>query len=411
MKVTMIVPYYKPEITAIVRLMDDLARDLAGYGAVVTVVTGFPARGISKEEGEAFKDRPVENLAPRLRLLRTGSRTLEGRSFLRRGFLYLLKTISFYRMARGTKADVFFVYSTPPVMGLMGVLLRKRAPTLYCLQDIFPDNLVAQGKLTDRSPLHRLLLQMEKIIYRNNTKIVTLSSDMRDALLAKGVDAEKISIIRNWVDTEAVQYVPREQNPLFDRFGLDRKGFYVCYSGNLGHAQDIGLILECAGVLRESEPEIQFLIIGSGVLEEEFQTRAAHENLHNLRFFPLQPEEESARVYSIGDIGLITLKKDMEGKAMPSKTWAMMAASQPILCTASVGTELWRILRDSGGGLTTEPGEPWSLVEQIERMFHNREELFEYGKRGRAYSEDHCSRAVATRKYFEQLTEMTIGRG
>lgn len=411
MKVTMILPYYKPEITAIVRLMDDLARDLAGYGAVVTVITGFPSRGISKEVREAFKDRPVENLAPRLRLLRTGSRTLEGRSFLRRGFLYLLKTTAFYRMARETRPDVFFIYSTPPVMGLLGALLRKKAPTLYCLQDLFPDNLVAQGKIPDKGVLHRILLQMERIIYRNNTKIVTLSSDMRDALLAKDVDSGKIFVIGNWVDTEAIRYIPREENPLFDRFGLDRKGFYVCYSGNLGHAQDIGSILECAGILRESEPDIQFLIIGSGVLEEEFQRQAVRENLINLRFFPLQPEEESARVYSIGDIGLITLKKGMEGKAMPSKTWAMMAASQPILCTTSAGTELWQILRDSGGGITSEPGEPWALGEKIRWMFHERENLPQYGKSGRAYSEKHCSRAVATRRYFDQLTEMTKGRG
>lgn len=411
MNVTMIVPYFKPEITAIVRLMDDLARDLAAYGARVTVVTGFPARGISKELQHRYVHLNREQLAPNLTILRTGSKKAEGKGLIQRGARYLLKTAAFYQKAKKTNADVYYIYSTPPFMGLIGTLLHRKTPTLYCLQDIFPDNLVLQGKLRKKGRVYRFLSQMESFMYQNNTRIVTLSSDMKNHLLGKNINPEKISIIGNWVDTDEIRYIPRSENPLFDRFGLNKNQFYVTYSGNLGHAQDIHSILEAAGILQKEVPEIHFLIIGSGVLEEKFKSQALFENLHNLKFFPLQPDQDSALVYSIGDIGLVTLKKDMDGKAMPSKIWAMMAASQPLICTTSEGTELSAVIRASGCGLPIPPEDSVELARQIKALFHRPDFLRDYGKQGRDYAVKYCSRSAATKKYYDLMAEMAKGRG
>ncbi len=411
MNVTMIVPYFKPEITAIVRLMDDLARDLASYGARVTVVTGFPARGIGRDLQRQYVHLTREQLAPNVTILRTGSKKAEGNGLIHRGVRYLLKTAAFYQKAKKTNADVYYIYSTPPFMGLIGTLLHRKTPTLYCLQDIFPDNLVLQGKLRKKGRAYRFLSRMESFMYQNNTRIVTLSSDMKNHLLGKNTDPKKISIIGNWVDTDEIRYIPRSKNPLFDRFGLNKNKFYVTYSGNLGHAQDIHSILEAAGILQKEVPEIQFLIIGSGVLEEKFKSQALFENLHNLKFFPLQPDQDSALVYSIGDIGLVTLKKDMDGKAMPSKIWAMMAASQPLICTTSEGTELSAVIRASGCGLPIPPEDSVELARQIKVLFHRPDFLRDYGKQGRDYAVKYCSRSAATKKYYDLMAEMAKGRG
>lgn len=411
MKVTMIVPYFKPEITAIVRLMDNLARDLTAYGARVIVITGFPSRGISRNLRQQYSKRSQEQLEPNLFVFRTGSKKMEGKGFVQRGTLYLIKTAAFYHKAKKTNADAYFIYSTPPFMGLIGTLLHRKTPTLYCLQDIFPDNLVLQGKLQKKGVAYKLLSQMESFIYRNNTRIVTLSSDMKKHLLEKGVEPNKIFVIGNWVDTEEIHYISRDENPLFDLFHLDKNRFYVTYCGNLGHAQDIDSILDAAEILQMEEPEIQFLIIGGGALEQEFKTRALHSKLANLKFYPLQPDEDSAFVYSIGNVGLVTLKKDMDEKAMPSKIWAMMAASQPMICTTSEGTELFGIVRDSECGLPIPSEEPKELAQQIQYLFHHPHLLKNYGQKGRAYAIQYCSRSAATKKYYDLMADMAKGRG
>ena len=50
----------------------------------------------------------------------------------------------------------------------------------------------------------------------------------------------------NWVDADAVQPVAKAENPLYEEFGLSCEAFTVVYAGNLGNAQNIGIILEAA---------------------------------------------------------------------------------------------------------------------------------------------------------------------
>lgn len=411
MNVTMIVPYYKPEITAIVPLMDDLAHDLSKYGAHVTVITGFPFRGTSRAVRKQYLNKAEEQVEDQVRVLRVGSKREEGNRFLQRAFWHLAKTVAFYRMALRVPADVCFIYSTPPVMGLMGALLSKRLPTLYCLQDIFPDNLTAQGKLSKTGAIYRMLRKMEDYIYRNNSCIVTISEEMKQTLIHKKVDEKKVAVIRNWVDTDEIRYVAREQNPLFDEFGLDRDAFYVTYCGNLGYAQDLDLILESAKLTAIKEPEIQYLIVGNGACETSVYKKITDEGISNVKLFPLQAEEKSAFVYSLGSVGLVTLKQTMHAYAMPSKTWTMMSASLPVICTAEEDTELYRVVSESGAGVLIRPGDHMELADRIIEFYTYKDSLRSYSIRGRAYALKHLQRKTATKEYFVRLHELAERRG
>lgn len=410
MRITMIVPYFKPEITAAVHLLDDLARDLANKGAEVTVITGYPFRGTSRALRERFMHLADEQLTERIRILRVGQRREEGKVFLMRGIRYLFKTAAFYRVARRIPTDAFFLYSTPPLMGVFGGLLEKKAPTLYCLQDIFPDNLADQGKITSESILFRILRRMEAYIYRTNTRVVTISEDMRQNLIEKQVSADKVFVIENWIDTDEVRLITREDNPLFDQFGLDRAGFYVTYCGNLGYAQDLDTVIKSAKLLEEKAPEVQFLIVGNGVCEDAIKKKITEEKQGNVRMFPLQPEEASAFVYSLGDLGIVALRPQFLKNAMPSKTWAMMAAAQPVLCTAEEHTQLHKLIASTGAGVVVRPGSAEDMAAAIMHLCANRHCLREHGANGRAYAEKYLTREGATSKYYQMLQELAERR-
>jgi glycosyltransferase involved in cell wall biosynthesis len=406
MNITMIVPYFRPEITAIVHLMDDLARDLGKYGAQVSVITGYPFRGTSQAVRVQYRNKPVEQINENVRISRVGGKREEGGSFFVRGINYIFKTYAFYRAASEIPADVYFIYSTPPLMGLIGARLSKKAPTVYCLQDIFPDNLKAQGKLKDNGVLYRILQRMEGFIYRNNSHIVTISADMKKNLNGKGVDEDKVSLIGNWIDTDEIRYITRSANQLFDKFALDRNAFYVSYCGNLGYAQDLDILLESAKITQTQAPEIQYIVVGNGACESEFKTKMAKEGIGNVEVFPLQPEEYAASVYSLGDVGLVTLKEGMQGNSMPSKIWSMMSASQPVICTAAENTQLFEIISGMKAGVVIRPGDHQELAVQIISLYHDRNKLRTLGTNGRTYAEMNLTREKATKRYFALIKEL-----
>ncbi len=400
--IALVSAYFAPEITPITHLYADLAEDLCRYGAEVSVVTNLPNRGLSEEERVAYLDRTDEMAEEGYRILRVGTKRRESKNFALRALHFLTNTRALYRAAKQVKADVYLLGSMPPFLGLVGAGLSRRARTVYILQDIFPDSMVAMGKFTEWHPVVRLSRRMEQRIYRKNTAFVTLSEDMKRTLIARGVEPHKIAVIPNWADTESIHPVLRENNPLFDELDLPRERFYAVYAGTLGILQEPDVILDAAKHLLD-EADIRIVIFGDGALLEHVKKRIEREQINNVLLFPLYASDRVSQVYSIGNAALVPLKKGTTRFAMPSKTWSALAAGRPVIVCADPGSEWARSIEHEGYGVCVAPGEPREMADAILRLHASTVSLDELGERARSYVCEHASRAGATRAYYDWL--------
>ncbi len=235
---------------------------------------------------------------------------------------------------------MIFGASTPPTQGILCALVKKRlkVPFVYNLQDIFPDSMVGAGLTREGSFLWRVGRKIENYTCKNADRIIVIGEDFRKNLIDKGVPEEKIEVIYNWVDDEAIKPVLRAKNALFDDLSLLRDRFYVIYAGNLGKSQGSDVILQAAELLG-GKIDISFVLFGGGSLYSEYQKKALQLRLHNLYLFPLQPRDKISEVYSLGEIFIVSCKKGVGKGALPSKTWSIMAAGTPVLASFDTGTE------------------------------------------------------------------------
>jgi glycosyltransferase involved in cell wall biosynthesis len=400
--VALVTAYFAPEITPITHLYADLAEDLCRYGARVSVITNMPNRGLSEEERVAYHERTDETAPEGYRILRVGTKTREGTNFALRALHFLNNTRALCREAKKLRADVYLLGSMPPFLGLVGVRLSRRARTVYILQDIFPDSMVAMGKFTEWHPVVRLSRRMEQRIYRKNSKFVTLSEDMKRTLVARGIEPYKIAVIPNWADTESIRPIPRGENVLFDELNLPRDRFYAVYAGTLGILQEPDVILDAAKLLL-GEADIRIVIFGGGALLEHVKNRIERERIENVLLFPLYASERVAEVYSIGDAALVPLKKGTTRFAMPSKTWSALAAGKPVIVCVDAGSEWARSIEHESYGVCVTPGDPREMADAILRLHASTVPLEELGARARSYACEHASRAQATRAYYDWL--------
>lgn len=111
----------------------------------------------------------------------------------------------------------------------------KHIPFVYNLQDIFPDSLVGTSLAQKGGLLWKIGRVIENFTYKHADKIIVISEDFKKNIMAKGVPEEKIVVVYNWVDQNAVVDVSKEENKLFDMYDLDRKKFYYEYSGTLDY--------------------------------------------------------------------------------------------------------------------------------------------------------------------------------
>lgn len=403
MKITFITGHLCKERHA---LLNELALDLGENGATVTVLTGFPSRRISKEVREYYLSHPVEYISENVVVKRIGSRNGEGKALFERMIKYLVLMRQLYLEARNTKTDVFYIYSSPPFLGWMGGRLAKLAPTLYNAQDLFPDTLVHMKHLSESLPPIKYFRYKEKKAYQKNTRIVTISEQMKETIAQTGCESSKIDVVYNWADTVNLHHVSRRDNKLMDELEIDKDRFTVSYAGDIGLFQGWDVILEAAKILQKRKPEVQFAIIGSGSYKEKMIEKIETEEINNVKVYPLQPASRLSEIYSIGDMELVPIEKGITKMALPSKNGVIMAVGSPILALVDNGSDIEKIINDNQMGVTLEHGSPDNLVKAIEYCVKEKAHLALWGENARKFAERNYSRKIQTEKYYEILKNM-----
>ena len=405
MRILQLAGYFYPEQAASIYLEENRYQVFAENDFHTIVYTATPTRGISEEQYKEFKTRKHEFMYDgKLEVFRF-SMFREGKNPLLRALRYfLISFVQFYKGIVAKDLDLIYVASTPPTQGALAALVKKikKVPFVYNLQDIFPDSLAGTGLAKKGGLLWKIGRVIENFTYRNADKIIVISEDFKRNIMAKGVPEEKIVVVYNWVDEEAVKHVAREDNKLFDTYGLDRSKFYITYSGNIGLTQNMDMLLEVAKELETAEPEIQFVLIGEGAYKKRVQEIIAEKNICNVTLLPFQPYEDISHVFSLGDVGLVISKPGVGENSVPSKTWSILSASRPVLANFDEN-ELKSIVNDNQCGIFTKAGDKEAFKKAILDLYQDRARCELLGRNGREFILKNLTRAVGTQKYVDVI--------
>lgn len=395
--------YYLPETAASLYITDNIVHACADNNIEVDLYTPTPTRSVPEGAKWKREERQVNGLLRIHRFHLYG----EGKNPLLRTLRYLLGEFILLHYCMWKRYDVAFIDSTPPIQGLKMPLIKwlKRKPTIYNVQDVFPDSLVGTGLTTKGSLIWKIGRIVEKITYKYSDKIIVISEDFKKNLLAKGVPEDKIVVVYNWVDQNAVVDIPREKNKLFDKYNIDREKFYIEYSGNIGLTQNMDMLLEVMKELKTTHPDIGLVLVGEGAYKAQVEEIVKRDDLTNVTMIPFQPYEDISYVLSLGDAGLVISKPGVGANSVPSKTWSIMSASRPVLANFDEN-ELKDILVGNECGIFTKAGDKDAFKRSIIKLYENRDLCKKYGTNGRQFVMDNLTREVGTRKYVDVIKEV-----
>ena len=408
MRILFLDAYFEPEQIAFTHLENDLLEGLVNAGHEVEIVCPTPTRGVSKEVVQEYKNRKTEALHNGHVHVRRFSAPQEGKNPVIRALRYFWCNLRTYQIGKRVEnIDVVFANSTPPTQGwIAGKVAKKlKAPFVYSLQDIFPDSLVNAGMTKKGSLIWRIGRWIENKTYKGASTIITISEGFKKNLIDKGVNSKKVEIIPNWIDTTDVYDVPRSENKIIRKYKLDPNRFFICYSGNIGHSQNLELLVEVAKEIVKKTDQIEFVIIGEGAAKEQLRQMVEKNGLSNIHLLPFQPYEDIAHVYSLGDVGLIISKPDIGGSSIPSKTWSVMAAQRPVLSSFDKNSDLFTIINEAKCGIHVRAGECKGMVEAIIALYNNPFMVSEMGQNGRKYLKEKLNKSSAVSKYITVTSE------
>jgi len=379
MRILLLNQFYPPDVAATGQLLADLAEGLSARGHEVHVVCSRRAYG-----GGTVR-QPAERPAGGVRVHRVsasgfGRASLAGR---------LADYLSFYVMGAWRaialgRMDACVCLTTPPFIGLVGVLLKLRSTRLVLwTMDLYPQIAVACGYLKPDGLATGLLAWLSRRIHRAAARVIALGEVMAQKLQQAGADAGKIATVHNWVPGEAIRPIQPSRSEARRKWNKDGR-VTLMYSGNLGVGHELDTALHAVARLG-TRVNLRVLFVGEGKMRSGLTELAKSLGLDCVSFHPPQPLSALSDSLAAGDIHLVSQRAGTEGLIVPSKLYGVMAAARPILFIGPDQCEVARIIGQSGSGIVVGCGDCDGAAEALAKLAADADLRQQMGTRGREY--------------------------
>ena len=401
MHILFLTHYFPPEVNAPASRTFENAKCWVRAGHKVTVLTCAPSHpnGVVYP---GYKNRLYQwDENEGIRVLRVMTYLGPNKGFAKRIANYISYLIS-AALFCGLVKNVDVVISTSPQFfcGLAGFFVSRlrRAKWVLEIRDLWPESIIAVGALSQKQII-QVLEGIETFMYRRADHVVSVTNAFKRHIMARGVEAEKISVITNGADLETFKPLPRN-NDISEKYGLNDK-FVASFIGTHGMAHGLTTVLRAADRLRGNN-KIVFMLVGDGAEKENLELKAREIKLDNVLMVGQQPKDMMAGFLAASDVCMVLLKKDDLFKTViPSKIFETMAMERPIIM--GVEGESLEIVEKAGCGLGIEPENESELVDAVVKLSEDRELLERLGKSGRQFVEENYDREMLADNYLQVL--------
>lgn len=292
--------------------------------------------------------------------------------------------------------DAVLAYSAPLSVGELGRQAAAKAgkPFFFEVADVWPDTPIQLGMLPGRR-LSRWLLHRTDRIYAEARQIFPFSEGMAELIMTHEVPEERLTVVPNGADVEAIRFVPRP---------ADKEGpIELIYTGTIGQANDLSQLMRTmAEIERQGREDIRLTVVGQGNDLVRIQNLARSLDLNQVWFRPQVSREEATQLLDQADIGLVSFAPfPVLETNSATKFFDYLAAGLPII-TNYQGWQA-RYLTDYRCGFSAPQGNDMALTQNILFLAGSSEMRAQFSQAGRQLAETHFDRRHLAQQMIERI--------
>ena len=352
-KIALITPNYFPEIGACSYRMQHLAKELQKAGhqvEVFTVLPNYPTGKIFKKyTGKFSVKEEIEGISVRRYWFYANHSSKSILRVLSLVSLSLMLLVAIPRLFK-FKTEIIIVQSPPLFLALSAWFMSKIVSAKYILNlsDLRPRAFLDLGFLQKSSFLYRILLKVERFLYKKSKLILGQSQEIITHVKTIFPDAETL-LYRNGVEQSGfIDNTPNFEAPL-----------KIVYAGLLGISQ--GFLMLCQEI-DFKDLGVELHIYGDGFERNKIEKYLKEEIQKNIFIHDALQSEQLKKELIKYDIALVVQKKQIYG-TVPSKIYEAMALGLPILLAGK--GESAEIINENKVGWTALPSDYEMLKESI----------------------------------------------
>lgn len=394
--------FFYPDVVSSATLPFDTAKHLASQNFKVGALCGYP-KEYSKERNIIKRETVSGVDIKRIKYLQLSRKATLGRlvnyfSFTLSAFLHI-RELKKYRSV--------IVYSNPPILPAVAILAKKLYKTklVFVAYDVYPEIGYASGSITKGNIIDRLMQLINNSLYKNADKVISLTDEMKQFLLAnrRGIVADDIITIANWAHEETCA----KSKNAYTRFGYKGDQFIVSYFGNMGTCQDIDTLLHTANLMKKND-NVRFLIIGHGNKTAFVKNFIQKNQLSNVQLFDYLTGEDFQQAVAITSTFIVSLENGLVGTCAPSKYYSYLQGQRPVIAIVEEASYLAKEVKEEKIGCFVPIGDSNQLKKQIEFLYSNPQDCIIMGEKAKRLYLGKYDKPIAMEKYkkmFSQLIE------
>ena len=384
MKVAVVYQYYQGHSAPGHSLVYELTQQLAKNGHDVSVVSGETGYMRSQQPTLPWYKRLFrKEYEGRVTVIRTFTYTQLHRSYIGRLISFLSFTVTApFGLLKISKPDVVLA-SSPPIFPMFSVWLVckiRKIPMVLEVRDLWPESAVQMGILRNKS-LISIMMWMERLLYNQAQRIVTLTHGIKDDIQRRGWPASRLEVITCGIESDMLYPDADAGKALRRKYGLEGRQI-VLYMGAMGEANNIDVILNAASMSQDSN--LLFLLVGDGMKRAAIKQRIADSGMSNVQCWEPVAKSEVRQCISAADLCVVSLQDiPLFQGAIPTKLLDYMACGKPVLC--GVRGEAAQIVEEADAGVIFAPNDGAQLAALIQELMADESCRLRMGANGAAY--------------------------
>ena len=309
-------------------------------------------------------------------------------------------------VARQVQPDLLHAHS--PVLNALPALRVGRQlgiPVVYEVRAFWEDAAVDHGTTTEGSLRYRATRGFETYALKRAAHVFTICEGLRRDIVARGLSADKVTVIPNAVDIDNFEPGGEPDEALKAHLGLT-DATVLGFIGSFYAYEGLDMLLKALPEILSRRPEVRVLLVGGGPQDAALKAQAhALAVADKVVFTGRVPHAEVNRYYDLVDV-LAYPRHSMRLTELVTPLKPLEAMAQGRLLVASDVGGHQELIRHGETGLLFKAGSASDLAQAVDQLLAARESWPALRAAGRRFVEAERNWAASVVRYqpvYERL--------
>lgn len=282
------------------------------------------------------------------------------------------------------------LHAHSPVLDALAALRvgkKLGIPVIYEIRAFWEDAAVGNGTGREGGPRYHLIKAIETHAVKSVDAVAVICEGLRGDLIARGIDAAKITVSPNGVDLDLFGDPPPRNDALAGELGLAAGDAVIGFIGSFYDYEGIDDLIAAMPALVAAEPRARLLLVGGGPMEAALKAQAAASPVaDHILFVGRVPHSQVELYYSLIDILAYPRKKmRLTDLVTPLKPLEAMAQGK-LVAASDVGGHR-ELIEDGVTGSLFAPDDPAAIAAVLAGLLARRTLWGERRRVARAFVE------------------------